>query len=92
MPTDAPSPSSTATGSDGTVCPYTVFASVATESQRDRIDRHVDAANLSAPRRAEFERMVESGSVSLETLPETWASPVLVDYRGETYYVVAQTC
>jgi hypothetical protein len=92
-PTAKPTDTSTAgPPGTGTACPYTVSASPATSGQEGRTDRRVDFGSLSDPRQAEFERMVSEGSVELDTLPETWSSPVLVDYRGETYYVVAQTC
>jgi hypothetical protein len=76
----------------GTACPYTVYAEPATTEQRNRTDRRVDFENLSEERRDEFERMVETGSVRLDTLSEAWSSPVVVTYRDEEYYVVAATC
>lgn len=97
-PADGPATSRTPSSSPssetyvGTDCPYLVSASTATASQLNRTDRRVDFSDLSDSRQAEFERMVASESVEFETLPEAWSSPVLVDYRGATYYVVAQTC
>ena len=85
--------SGTRSASYGTNCPYRLHGDVASESDRDRIDRRVAYANLSEPRQEEFRRAVSAGSVELgNTLPEPWGGPVLVEYEGELYTVVASVC
>lgn len=88
--------SRTVTTGDTTDCPYSLHADVATEAQHSRTDftNHVLAyADLPPARQREFRAAVANGSTELGgTLPETWAGPRIVDYRGEGYYVVASVC
>ena len=86
----SPVPSGTSYGTD---CPYHLHANVASESQLERIDRQVAYANLSESRQEEFRRAVSTGSVEVgNALPEPWGGPVLVEYEGERYAVVASVC
>jgi len=94
--TDSPAPSPTTdagavTTGYGTDCPYIVSADRATERQRTDTDRRVDYENLSTERQQEFRQAI-GGSVEMATLPEVWSGPVLVNYEGEQYYVVASVC
>ncbi|ELZ29353.1 hypothetical protein C475_04014 [Halosimplex carlsbadense 2-9-1] len=89
--TDAP-PTDTSTATpDPFDCPYVLEADPATDDQKERIDRRIDYEDLDAARQSEFDRML-NGATEVESLPERWASPVLVNYRGAEYYVVASTC
>lgn len=49
--------------------------------------------NLSAERRVEFDRALNAtGSVELDSVPETWSRPRVVTYRGESYATVVSVC
>ena len=89
----AATPATDATVTVGTDCPYRLSVAVATASQRDRVDRRVAFADLDEARRQEFRAAREDGETELgDQLPETWGSPVLVEYEGETYHAVASVC
>lgn len=96
--TDSTATGSTATDATGTSdvgtdCPYVLTAEVASESQLNRTDDRVAFENLSSARRSEFEDAVAAGEVELgDGLPERWGGPVLVEYEGEVYHVVAHVC
>ncbi|WP_136591139.1 hypothetical protein [Salinigranum halophilum] len=96
-PTDALPPSTTDTAATtrgaATDCPPTLQVTVATDSQRSRTDRRVEFAALAPARQREFEAALANGTVELDdALPEPWSAPLLVEYRGEQYYAVAQVC
>jgi hypothetical protein len=76
-----------------TDCPYALHVDVASEGQRSRTDRVLAYSDLSPARQREFDAARADGSTELgETLPETWAGPRIVSYRGEQYYAVAAVC
>lgn len=86
-PTDARS----LTHSPGTDCPVFLHVDPARDDQRP--DEVLAYDSLPPERRAEFDRARENGTTTLgDSLPETWGQARFVEYRGETYYVVASTC
>ncbi|WP_224333555.1 hypothetical protein [Haloprofundus halobius] len=97
-PTESPATTSPTPTTDDrsttayTDCPYLLHVEVADEHRAAEADRTLAYENLSADRRAEFDRARENGTLSMESLPDTWSAPRIVEYDGETYETVAATC
>jgi hypothetical protein len=80
------------TGTDG--CPYYVTVEPATDGQVEQAETVLAYANLSAARQSEFDAALanRNGTTTLETLPETWSRPRVVEKNGTLYATVASTC
>ncbi|WP_117594242.1 hypothetical protein [Haloprofundus halophilus] len=97
-PTEPPattSPTPTTDGHSTTAyadCPYLLHVELADEDRAAGADRTLAYENLSADRRTEFDRARENGTLSMESLPDTWSAPRIVEYEGEAYETVAATC
>jgi hypothetical protein len=85
--------SQTVTTGYTTDCPHALHVDIASAGQRSRTDRVLAYSDLAPARQREFDAARADGSTELgETLPETWAGPRIVNYRGEQYYAVASVC
>ncbi|SEO38844.1 hypothetical protein SAMN04487948_102183 [Halogranum amylolyticum] len=73
-------------------CPYYLSVDTVTETDVSQSDRVVAYENLTDARREEFDRLLEHESVELETLPDRWSAPTVVEHGGAHYEVVASTC
>lgn len=75
-------------------CPYFVTVEPATERQVEYAERVRHYANLPAARQSEFDRARtnRNGTIALDTLPELWGAPRVIEYEDGLYATVASTC
>ena len=95
-PTTTPVTDTTAeqpqTGTYG--CPYYVTVEPATDRQVAEAETVLAYENLSAARQSEFDRARanQNSTTTLDTLPEVWSRPRVVEYEDKLYATVASTC